>query len=158
MAKRRTARSDTVRPLVAVHCGHMATDPTSRGERYRAAREALDLSRDEVANRARVSVKTVQRLEVGQSIRERSRIAIEGILGIGPEPEDPGPRARSIAEFTDGEPVTDLWRRLNEGTRAIEQLDRGARPHPRPDTHTSYIDDPTDDTDPDSSGGLHSSG
>lgn len=139
----------TRRPILAVHSGHMAT----RGDRYRDAREAADLSQPEVAARARVSVKTVQRLEAGNTIRERHREAIEAVLGLEPEhpPAPPGPVGRSIADFTDFEIVQDLMRRLNEGRRAIENQRRIGN-HMAADDHTDVEEDE------DGSTGLTSSG
>lgn len=119
----------------------MATD----GDRFREAREAAGLTRDQLAARARVSNKTVQRLEDGTGkVGERLRHAIE--IQLGMEPEDvvnataTGPRVRSITEFSDPELIADLLRRLNEGRRGL----RGVGPdrHGDPDSHTDVEDGP----------------
>lgn len=126
------------RPLLSLHSGVMA----ATGDQYRRAREHLGLSRDELAARAGVSTKTVQRAEEGRAIRETSRDRLYTELGIA-RPAAPGPRARTITEFSDSELVADLMRRLNE-----------ARRHLSGDTHRhTDVDD-----DPEQSGELPSSG
>lgn len=119
----------TYRPIVAIHSGLMA----ATGDQYRRAREQLGLSRDQLAARAGVSTKTVQRAEEGRSIRDTSRDRLYTELGITP-PTPVGPRGRSITEFTDSELVADLMRRLNEARRH--------RNHPDAHGHTDIDDDP----------------
>lgn len=141
----------TPRPILSIQSGLVATD----GNRYREAREAAGLTRDQLAARARVSTKTVQRLEDGTGkVGGRLRQAIEVQLGM--EPEDVahattgGPRVRSITEFSDPELVADLLRRLNEGRRGLRAV--GPADHTDPDSHTDVEDGPA------LGGGLTSSG
>lgn len=123
--------STTHRPIVPIHSGLMATT----GDQYRRTRERLGLSREELAARAGVSTKTVQRAEEGRSIRDTSRARLYTELGLTP-PTPAGPRARSITEFTDSELVADLMRRLNEGRR--HRAHHGVDAH----SHTDIDDDP----------------
>jgi transcriptional regulator with XRE-family HTH domain len=140
-----------MRPILALHSGHM---PTS-GDQYRDAREGAGLTREQLVARVNLagvnlSIKTVQRLESGENIRDRYRRAIEDALGLQPEDaEHAGPRGRSLAEFTNAEIIADVMRRLNEGERALRE-----RPHRPADPygHTDVEDAP------DSAAGFTSSG
>lgn len=50
------------------------------GTEIRQRREALDLSKEDVASRAYISVKTIERLEAGGSPRRATRQLIEQAL------------------------------------------------------------------------------
>jgi transcriptional regulator with XRE-family HTH domain len=54
------------------------TPPTETdiGKRLRRDREALGLTREDVASRARLSYKTIERIEAGDSIPRRSTLHV----------------------------------------------------------------------------------
>ena len=50
--------------------------------RWRVRREALGLSRSELARLAHVSEDTLLRLERGEAVSDRTRSAVEAVLGL----------------------------------------------------------------------------
>lgn len=142
-------RNPADRSLVAVHSGHMtAKRDRAWGDRYAVARNAIPLTQEELAARVETSTKTVQRLESGYRIRLDTLAKIEGVLGFTAErtAEVPGPRARRIDEFSDGEIVTDLWRRLNAARRSNGVTPDGqSPPHTGPRAHIDITADSPED-------------
>lgn len=143
--RRRVGRTNpTGRPILAVQSGLVAT----RGARYREARDALKLTREQLAARARVSPKTIQRLEtddpqVGRVYRQR----VERELGIDRD-EHAATADRSITEISDAVLVGELLRRLEEAQR------RRRPPSHDHDGHTDIEEGPAPPDRKASSGGM----
>lgn len=139
--RRRVRPTDrTVRPILPVRCGLVGT----RGDRYRQARDALKLTREQLAARARVSPKTIQRLETNDpQVGRAYRLRVERELGIDRADTDD----RSITEFSDAVLVGELLRRLEEAQR--RRRPGGGHDH---DSHTDIEEGPAPSEEMPSSG------
>lgn len=143
MRRRVRPMDPTVRPILPVRCGLVGT----RGDRYRQARDALKLTREQLAARARVSPKTIQRLETNDpQVGRAYRLRVERELGINRDDRD-DTDDRSITEFSDAVLVGELLRRLEEVRRRRPRGD--AHDH---DSHTDIEEGPAPPEDMTSSG------
>lgn len=111
-------------PLVSLQSGFMVT-----GQDIRRARERRRLSQEKLAALLEVSSKSVGRWERGETIPKSALGAIEQILHLGEQPDEPG-----LSEASDAELLAEVALRLEQ--RKPKQ--RRSPPHADQATDTAY--------------------
>lgn len=112
-------------PLVSLHSGGMVT-----GKDIRRARERRRLSQEQLAGLLEVSSKSIGRWERGETIPKSALGAIEQILHLGEQPDEPG-----LSEASDAELLAEVALRLEQ--RKPKQ--RRSPPHANEAPDTAYF-------------------
>jgi transcriptional regulator with XRE-family HTH domain len=94
----------------------------SLGNRIRSAREAAGLTREELAERAGVSARTLGNWERGTALPRTGLGALERVLGVRLREGAPEQDAVTLTGATDAEVLANLAQRLADRDRRITEL------------------------------------
>lgn len=112
-------------PLVSLQSGFMVT-----GQDIRRARERRRLSQEQLAALLEVSSKSVGRWERGETIPKSALGAIEQVLGLGEQTDEPG-----LSEASDAELLAEIAMRLEKSRPKA----RRSPPNAKDATDSAYL-------------------